>query len=115
MCRLIIKQHLKNDLYKRFDKKRRFFFNEFNYLETIRDINRQYDEIVLTNYDLVERLNECEYSFNTQYDLIENVNKINRKENSSRSCKSRFDLLLKLFYYSIENILTIGKKQINFK
>ncbi|CAF1480164.1 unnamed protein product, partial [Rotaria sp. Silwood1] len=35
--------------------------------------------------DLVERLNECEYSFNSQYDLIENVNKINRKENSSRS------------------------------
>ncbi|CAF4067285.1 unnamed protein product, partial [Rotaria sp. Silwood1] len=60
--------------------------------------------------DLVERLNECEYSFNSQYDLIENVNKINRKENSSRSCKSHFDLLLKLFYYSIENILTIGKK-----
>ncbi|CAF3503079.1 unnamed protein product [Rotaria sp. Silwood1] len=35
--------------------------------------------------DLVERLNECEYLFNSQYDLIENVNKINRKENSSRS------------------------------
>ncbi|CAF1298359.1 unnamed protein product, partial [Rotaria sp. Silwood1] len=72
----------------------------------IRDINRQYDEIVLTNciidertflenkfqlndlYDLVERLNECECSFNSQYDLIENVNKINRKENPSRSYKS---------------------------
>ncbi|CAF1509317.1 unnamed protein product, partial [Rotaria sp. Silwood1] len=52
--------------------------------------------------DLVERLNECEYSFNSQYDLIENVNKINRKENPSRSCKSRFDLSLKLF--------SIGKK-----
>ncbi|CAF1560186.1 unnamed protein product, partial [Rotaria sp. Silwood1] len=36
--------------------------------------------------DLVERLNQCEYLFNSQYDLIENVNKINRKENSSRSC-----------------------------
>ncbi|CAF0917359.1 unnamed protein product [Rotaria sp. Silwood1] len=61
-------------------------------------------------YDLVERLNECEYSFNSQYDLIENVNKINRKENPSGSFKSRFDLSLKLFYYSIENILTIGEK-----
>ncbi|CAF4009748.1 unnamed protein product, partial [Rotaria sp. Silwood1] len=60
--------------------------------------------------DLVEHLNECEYSFNSQYDLIENVNKINRKENPSRSCKSRLDLSLKLFYYSIENILTIEKK-----
>ncbi|CAF5106378.1 unnamed protein product, partial [Rotaria sp. Silwood1] len=60
--------------------------------------------------DLVERLNECEYSFNSQYDLIENVNKINRKENPSGSFKSRFDLSLKLFYYSIENILTIGEK-----
>ncbi|CAF1414466.1 unnamed protein product, partial [Rotaria sp. Silwood1] len=60
--------------------------------------------------DLVERLNEYEYSFNSQYDLIENVNKINRKENPSRSCKSRFDLSLKLFYYSIENILTIGEE-----
>ncbi|CAF1485084.1 unnamed protein product [Rotaria sp. Silwood1] len=104
MCRLIIEQHLKNDLFKRLDKKKEDFLNEFNYLETIRDINRQYDEIVLTNciidertslenksqlndlYDLVERLNECEYLFNSQYDLIENVNKINRKENSSRSC-----------------------------
>ncbi|CAF1550871.1 unnamed protein product, partial [Rotaria sp. Silwood1] len=35
--------------------------------------------------DIVERLNQCEYSFNSQYDLIENVNKINRKENLSRS------------------------------
>ncbi|CAF1479073.1 unnamed protein product [Rotaria sp. Silwood1] len=63
-------------------------------------------------YDLVERLNECEYSFNSQYDLIENVNKISREENPSRSCKSRFDLSLKLFYYSIENILTIEKSRL---
>ncbi|CAF0798224.1 unnamed protein product [Rotaria sordida] len=206
-CRAIIEQHLNNDLLKRLDKSEDFL-NEFNYLETIRDINRQYDEIVLTNCiideriflekksqlndlcnslnenryskssenrtpltanqhfasndgqtissnqyltpisqanhlikllysiveqrqtkptdnlisiigqqtfldDLVERLNEYEHSFNSQYDLAENVNKISREENPSRSCKSRFDLSLKLFYYSIENILTIEKGRLN--
>ncbi|CAF4086119.1 unnamed protein product [Rotaria sp. Silwood1] len=55
MCRLIIEQHLKNDLFKRLDKKKEDFLNEFNYLETIRDINRQYDEIVLTNCIIDER------------------------------------------------------------
>ncbi|CAF1183608.1 unnamed protein product [Rotaria sordida] len=65
------------------------------------------------NNDLVERLNTYEYLFNSQYDLVENVNKISREENPSRSCKSRFDLSLKLFYYSIENILTIEKGRLN--
>ncbi|CAF1071702.1 unnamed protein product [Rotaria sordida] len=201
ICRSIIEQHFKNDLFKIVDKKEDFL-SELNYLETIRDINRQYDEIVLTNCiiderifleknsqlndlcnslnenryskssqnrtpltanqhiksndlnqyltpisqanqliqllysivqqqqtkptnnliyiigqqtyldDLVERLNECEYLFNSQYDLIENLNKYSDEENPSRSCKSRFDLSLKLFYYSIENILTIEKKRL---
>ncbi|CAF1459978.1 unnamed protein product [Rotaria sp. Silwood1] len=35
--------------------KKEDFLNEFNYLETIRDINRQYDEIVLTNCIIDER------------------------------------------------------------
>ncbi|CAF1369439.1 unnamed protein product [Rotaria sp. Silwood1] len=56
MCRSIIEQHLKNDLFKRFDKKKEDFLYEFNYLETIRDINRQYDEIVLTNCIIDERI-----------------------------------------------------------
>ncbi|CAF1532567.1 unnamed protein product, partial [Rotaria sp. Silwood1] len=56
MCRSIIEQHLKNDLFKRLDKKKENFLNEFNYFETIRDINRQYDEIVLTNYIIDERI-----------------------------------------------------------
>ncbi|CAF1320816.1 unnamed protein product [Rotaria sp. Silwood1] len=55
-CRSIIEQHLKNDLFKRLDKKKENFLNEFNYLETIRDINRQYDEIVLTNCIIDERI-----------------------------------------------------------
>ncbi|CAF1183591.1 unnamed protein product [Rotaria sordida] len=53
-CRAIIEQHLKNDLLKRLDKKD--FLNEFNYLETIRDINHQYDEIVLTNSIIDKRI-----------------------------------------------------------
>ncbi|CAF1311507.1 unnamed protein product [Rotaria sordida] len=46
------------------------------------------------------------------YLLKENLNKYSEEENPSRSCKSRFDLSLKLFYYSIENILTIEKKRL---
>ncbi|CAF5000681.1 unnamed protein product, partial [Rotaria sp. Silwood1] len=215
ICQTIIEQHFKNDLLKRLNKKDDFL-NELNYIDTIRDINRQYDEFVLTNCiideriflennlklndllnclnenrysksyqnrtpltankhftsndnqsisfnqyltpisqanqliqllysivqqqsnkpntnlisiigqqtflvniiksldDLVERLNECEYIFKSTYDIIENVN-VNKEEHPSQSCQSRFDLSLKLFYNSIENILTIEKQRLSNK
>ncbi|CAF1215474.1 unnamed protein product [Rotaria magnacalcarata] len=207
MCRTIIEEHLKSDLIKCINKSENFL-NENNYLETIRDINRQYDEIVLTNCiideriflenqnqlndllsnlnenrysksyqnrtpitasqhlasndyqtnnsnqfltpisqanqlikvlfeiikdqqstkpsnnlrfiigqqtfldDLIERLNEWENIFNKSYDSIEEINNFNKQLNPSRSCQSRFDLSLKLFYNSLENILTIEKKRL---
>ncbi|CAF3997314.1 unnamed protein product, partial [Rotaria sp. Silwood1] len=48
MRRSIIEQHLKM-IYLNVLIKQEDFLSEFNYLETIRDINRQYDEIFLTN------------------------------------------------------------------
>ncbi|CAF5112838.1 unnamed protein product, partial [Rotaria sp. Silwood1] len=55
MRRSIIEQHLKM-IYLNVLIKQEDFLNKFNYLETIRDINRQYDEIVLTNCVIDERI-----------------------------------------------------------
>ncbi|CAF5063148.1 unnamed protein product [Rotaria sp. Silwood1] len=93
ICRSVIEQHLKHDLFKRFDKKRRFFFNEFNYLETIRDINRQYDEIVLTNCIIDERT------------FLENKSQLNDLRNSlneyrySKSSQNLTSLTANQTYY----------------
>ncbi|CAF1323688.1 unnamed protein product, partial [Rotaria sp. Silwood1] len=81
MCRLIIEQHLKNDLFKRLDKKKKIFFlNEFNYLETIRDINRQYDEIVLTNCIIDERI-----FLENKFQLNDLCNSLNENQYSKSS------------------------------
>ncbi|CAF4941624.1 unnamed protein product, partial [Rotaria sp. Silwood1] len=58
------------------------FLNEFNYLETIRDINRQYDEIVLTNSIIDERIFlENKFQLN---DLCNSLNE-NRYSKSSQN------------------------------
>ncbi|CAF1446215.1 unnamed protein product [Rotaria sp. Silwood1] len=80
MCRSIIEQHLKNDLFKRLDKKKENFLNEFNYLETIRDINRQYDEIVLTNCIIDERI-----FLENKFQLNDLCNSLNENQYSKSS------------------------------
>ncbi|CAM4796398.1 unnamed protein product [Rotaria magnacalcarata] len=71
MCRTIIEEHLKSDLIKCINKSENFL-NENNYLETIRDINRQYDEIVLTNCIIDERI--FLENQNQLNDLLSNLN-----------------------------------------
>jgi hypothetical protein len=55
MCRTIYFEHLKKELFKRFMLNENLL-NETNCCETIREINRQYDEIVLTNCIIDERI-----------------------------------------------------------
>ncbi|CAF5092890.1 unnamed protein product, partial [Rotaria sp. Silwood1] len=109
--RLIIKQHLKNDLFKRLDKKKEDFLNEFNYLETIRDINRQYDEIVLTNCIIDERTS------------LENKSQLNDLSNQYLTFISQANQLIKLLYSIVQqqqqtkptnNLISIIGQQIFF-
>jgi hypothetical protein len=55
MCRTIYFEHLTNELFNRFVNSEELL-NEKNCFETIRDINRFYDEIVLTNCIIDERI-----------------------------------------------------------
>ena len=81
MCRSIYDQHLKNELFKRFNKSEDLL-NENNYIETIRDINRQYDEIVLTNCIIDERI-----FLESKLQLNDVLNTLNE----NRTCKSYED------------------------
>ncbi|CAF1346805.1 unnamed protein product [Rotaria sp. Silwood1] len=60
--------------------KKEDFLNEFNYLETIRDINRQYDEIVLTNCIIDER-----FFLENKFQLNDLCNSLNENQYSKSS------------------------------
>ncbi|CAF1179350.1 unnamed protein product [Adineta steineri] len=72
------------------------------------------DQLLLDS--LVQRLNDWEKIFYESYDSNDfyNIRRNNNNQmNPSDSCKSRFDLSLKLFYNSLENILIHQKKRCN--
>ncbi len=78
MTRVIYCEHLKNGLFKRFNNNDDLL-NDLNYFETIRIINNEYDEIVLTNCIIDERI------------FLENKSQLNDLLNSlneNRNCKS---------------------------
>jgi len=73
--------------------------------------------------DLIQRINEWEKIFLREYNSNEKINfnlrnNLNEEEeeeiedNCCGSSKSRFDLSLKLFYLTLENILRIEKQRL---
>ncbi|CAF1541122.1 unnamed protein product [Rotaria sp. Silwood1] len=97
--------------------KKEDFLNEFNYLETIRDINRQYDEIVLTNCiideriflenkfqlnDLCNSLNENQYSKSSQNQHITSNDYQTVSFNQYLTSISQTNPLIKLLYSIVQ-------------
>jgi len=79
MSRSIYEDYFKNELLNRFHLNGEHLLDENNYLLTIRQINREYDEIVLTNCIIDERI------------FLENKTELNDLLNSlneNRNCKS---------------------------
>jgi hypothetical protein len=78
IIRVIYEEHLKNALFKRFNNNDDLLSGD-KYIETIRLINNEYSEIVLTNCIIDERI------------FLENKNKLNdllNPLNENRNCKS---------------------------